>query len=116
MKQLLDRISSDCLRVVVDLFNYLHPSNHASHLDILKECLVLFPNKIQAFHLKDYIVTDNQLVQVGLGEGLMNYEAIIPLIQDACPDAPLIFEGVKKEDMARSVAFIRAIQRRTHDV
>jgi sugar phosphate isomerase/epimerase len=113
MKKLLDRIASDRLRVIVDLFNYLNIDNHGTHVDLLKECLDLFSDKIQAFHLKDYVLKDHQLVQTALGDGLMNYEQIIPLIQAACPDAPLIFEGVRKEDMARSIAFIRAIQRRT---
>jgi sugar phosphate isomerase/epimerase len=116
MARLLEAIPSVHLKVIVDLYNYLYIDNHEHHVSILKECLALFGSRIHAFHLKDYRIENDQLVQVGLGDGLMRYDAILPLIEAACPDAPLIFEGVKKEDMNRSVAFIRGLQRRNGHV
>jgi sugar phosphate isomerase/epimerase len=112
MKRLLDRIPSKHLRVIVDLFNYLNPFNHLQHVDIFTSCLHLFGDRIQAFHLKDYRVEEGRLVQVGLGEGRMQYDRLIPLIEEFCPQAPLVFEGIQKEDMKRSLQFIRAFQRR----
>lgn len=112
LKRLLDEIPSVHLKVIVDLYNFLNVENHERHFDLLKECLDLFGNRIHAFHLKDYVVENGVLRQVGLGVGKMDYAKIIPAIEEACPDAPLIFEGVQKKDMERSLTTIRSLQRR----
>ena len=38
----------------------------------------------------------------------MNYDYIIPLIKSKCPNACLIFEGSKPEDMQYSFNFIKS--------
>ncbi|NLL69418.1 MAG: sugar phosphate isomerase/epimerase, partial [Acholeplasmataceae bacterium] len=66
-------------------------------------------DKIKVFHLKDYIIKDNKLVQVGLGQGLIDYPYVINLIKKHNPDAYLIFEGVKYEDMESSLKYIKSL-------
>src|SRR5690606_33265265 len=109
MYQLLHTINSPKLKVIVDLYNFLNIDNHANHLEIFKEVLELFKEKIVIFHLKDYIVENGKLKQVALGMGQMKYEEIIPLILVSNPNAYLIFEGVKREDQLKSLRFIKSL-------
>ena len=74
-----------------------------------EECLELFKDRIVIFHLKDYIVKDNKLVQVGLGQGLIDYSKIIPKIMKNNPNAYLIFEGVVGDDIKSSKEYIERL-------
>lgn len=112
LRQLLDVIGSDRLKVTIDLYNFLNIDNHVHHMDIFKQALELLKDDIVIFHLKDYIVKDETLVQVGLGKGLMKYDEIIPLMISSNPNAYLIFEGVKHEDMKDSLLFIKKLLKR----
>lgn len=107
MFQLIQVINSPKLKVIVDLYNFLNINNHENHVEIFKETLDLFSDKVVIFHLKDYIVENGKISQVGLGKGLMNYPEIIKLIYQYNKNAYLIFEGVKKDDMQSSLQFVR---------
>jgi L-ribulose-5-phosphate 3-epimerase UlaE len=60
-------------------------------------------------HLKDYIIEDNKLKQVGLGQGLMNYKEIFKLIKSFDIKPNLVFEGVTRDDLKSSIEFIKNI-------
>lgn len=106
MKRLLDELNSDDIRVIVDLYNFLNINNHEEHITIFKECINLFGPKIKIIHLKDYLVQDNQLVQVPVGKGLMDYNEIMKLIKQLPQDVYLIFEGTKETHLQESLKYI----------
>ena len=106
---LLDQIHHPRLKVIVDLFNFLHPGNVDQQLSILDECLRLFPEQILIFHLKDFVVEQGRLRQVGLGQGRMKYPEIIARIKRITPNAFLIFEGVTGNDIQPSVDYINQL-------
>jgi sugar phosphate isomerase/epimerase len=106
---LLDQINHPRLKVIVDLFNFLHPGNVDQQLAILDECLGLFPEQILIFHLKDFVVDQGRLRQVGLGQGQMKYPDVIARIKRITPNAFLIFEGVTGDDIQPSVAYINQL-------
>lgn len=110
LKQLVTDISSPNLRVIVDLFNYLYIGNYQQQREIFDTCLHLLQDKITIFHLKDFVVRDGKLVQVGLGQGLMDYEYYLPIIKKNLPDAILIMEGITGDDIASSIEFIKKIE------
>jgi sugar phosphate isomerase/epimerase len=107
VREILDRIGSPRLKVTVDLFNFLHAGNHERRMEIFEECLRLFPQEIVIFHLKDYVLANEGLTQVGLGKGLMDFPAILGRIRRVTPEACLIFEGVVGDDISESLALIR---------
>jgi len=109
LKQLVDVLDHPNLYVIIDPYNFLNMDNYTMHVDIFKEALELLKNKIKIIHLKDFIVEDNKLKQVGLGQGMMNYQEIIGLLKQYQMDVDLIFEGVKQEDMHSSMEFIKNI-------
>ena len=111
LKETLDLIDEINLFVTVDIFNYLNLDNYKNHVDIFKECLELFKDRIVILHLKDFVINDGELIQVGLGQGLMDYKRIIPIVKKELNDANLIFEGVKPEDIESSLKYIRNLLR-----
>ena len=110
LKRLVDDVESiypNQIKVIVDLYNYLNYDNHMNHYQILIQAIELLKDKIVIFHLKDYILIDGKLKQVGIGKGLMDYPKILNAILTYCPDAYLIFEGVVGTDIIESLAYIR---------
>ncbi len=106
LRQFLDEIASPNLKVTIDLFNFLSIDNYQNRMAIFENSLKLLKSDIVIFHLKDFIVKNNKLVQVGLGQGLMDYETIIRRIKQEQPNAFLIFEGVTGKDIKTSYALI----------
>lgn len=99
---------NDLKYVIVDIFNFLNIDNYKDHTKIFDEAIKLYKDKIVIFHIKDFIINENEFIQVGIGEGLMNYTYIIPKIKKYCPDAYLILEGVKKDKIETSIRYLRS--------
>jgi len=110
--KILKTIDSKNLKVTLDLFNFLNFENYQNHLDILLESISLFGDDIKIFHLKDFIIKDQMLIQVALGDGLMNYEEIIKIIKLNNPSAYLIFEGVTGDSISKSYQYIKSLLER----
>lgn len=108
LKRLVDTIDNGCVYYIVDIYNYLSIDNYMNHTKIFDECLELFKDKIVIFHIKDFVVEDGALKQCCIGKGMMNYDYIMPLIKKNCPNAYLIFEGSKPEDMEFSYKFVKS--------
>jgi sugar phosphate isomerase/epimerase len=78
-------------------------------MGILEDCFKYLRDDIVIFHLKDFVVEDDKLKQVGLGQGLMDYPTIIKRIKQEAPEAYLIFEGVTGEDILTSIEYIKRL-------
>lgn len=109
MYEALKKIDSERIRVIVDLFNFLTIKNYKKRYEILDECFKLFKDKIVIFHLKDFIIEDNKLVQVPLGKGLMDYNLIINKIKKNIDNPILIFENIKNENIKLCFNYISNI-------
>lgn len=110
--QMLEMINLPNVFVIIDLFNYLHLGNYHEMKEIFERSLELFKDKIIIFHLKDFIVQDDKLIQVGLGNGLMDYDYLIRRIKETNPNAYLIFEGVIGDDIKTSYNLIQTLLRK----
>lgn len=110
LKRLADEIDpgQENFRFIVDIYNYLYIGNHEQREAIFDKCLELFRGKILGFHMKDYIVNEEtkELEIAPLGKGIMGWDKFLPRIVKECPDAMLIFEGVK--DVPGSLAFVKS--------
>ncbi|MCF7931447.1 MAG: sugar phosphate isomerase/epimerase [Acholeplasmataceae bacterium] len=112
IKSMVDQINSPRLKVIIDLYNFLHIDNYQDRENIFQQALDLLNDDIVIFHLKDFIVEDHKLKQVGLGQGLMNFESMISKIKQTNPDAYLIFEGVTGQDIESSFNLIKNLLER----
>lgn len=109
LKRLADEIDpgQKNFRFIVDIYNYLYIENHEQRKQIFEDCLNLFKGKICGFHMKDYVVNGGELEIAPLGQGIMGWKEFLPVIQKECPDALLIFEGVK--EVPDSLKFVKSL-------
>ena len=109
LREVVDRIDRPNVGVIFDLYNYLDISNYRDAYSILKRGHELFGSGIIVYHLKDFTVADGKLVQCAVGDGILDYGAILGEIYGVNHDATLVFEGTCDQDIARSVDFIRGL-------
>lgn len=96
MDRLVKALDNGNVRVTVDIYNYLYEKNYEQRFDILDECLDRFGDKIAVFHIKDFNINpDGTLREVGIKDGIMGWDKMLPKIQKAVPNALLVFEGMK---------------------
>ena len=109
LKRLADEIDpgQESFRFILDIYNYLHIGNYERRGEIFETAMRLFKGKICGFHLKDFVVSGEELAFAPLGQGIMGWKDFLPRIKAECPDAYLIFEGVK--DVPASLSFVRGI-------
>ena len=103
----VNRIGRDNVRIIFDLYNYLDISNVDEAYDILDRGLLLFGDRILLFHIKDFVIGDNKLVQCGVGRGVLDYDKILKKIYEHNPDAILVLEGTTGDDIGYAVSFLR---------
>lgn len=111
LKRLVDELNSSNVFVTIDLYNLLDASNFDKRDEIFLDAMKTFNSKIKIIHLKDGDVIDNKLVQLAPGKGKFNYPYMLELISKYCPDATLVFEGVKVEDLSFSKEYLKNIEK-----
>lgn len=109
LKRLVDEIDNGHVFYTVDIYNYLAYSNYQNYKAIFDDCLELFKGKIVIFHLKNFIIEDESLKQCAIGKGIIDYKWLLNRIKATNPNAYLIFEGSKPEDMRESYEFVKSI-------
>ena len=107
MERLVKVLDNGNIRVTVDIYNYLYEKNYEQRFDILDECLDRFGDKIAVFHIKDFNVNpDGTLREVGIKDGIMGWDKMLPKIKKAVPNALLVFEGMK--DLENSLEIFKS--------
>jgi L-ribulose-5-phosphate 3-epimerase len=109
LRRLVDELNSPAVDVTVDLYNYLNEQNFYKRDEIFDEALSLFKDKVKIIHLKDAKLVDGKLIQLAPGKGDFHYPYMLSEILKYCPEATLVFEGVKDSDIATSKAFIESL-------
>lgn len=111
--RLYNEINNGNLFITVDIFNYLHPGDFSKEFQhvLVDDSLKLFGDNIKVYHLKDFIYDEanKKLIQVGLGEGLMDLEYIVKSAMKHTPNAVLVFEGCPKDKIESSIKYIKSI-------
>ena len=111
LKKAIDAINLDNVNVIFDLFNYMDETNKHQYLDILKEGIETFGDKILLFHMKDCVFgEDDKAPQfVPYGEGEMNIKEILKLIKVHNKDAILTLEDTTGDYIRSGSKLIREI-------
>ena len=81
VKRLIDRVNSDYLGIILDPTNLIDSENYLEQVEMVKEAFQMFGDKICAFHLKDFIIKDKQVLPVNVFEGQMEVKEVLKLLQ-----------------------------------
>lgn len=105
--RLLSELNSENVFATVDLFNLLYEGNFDKRNEIFEGALRTLGEKVKIIHIKDGDVIDGKLVQLAPGEGKFDYPFMLRCVKKYCPDATLVFEGVKKDKISSSMELLR---------
>jgi sugar phosphate isomerase/epimerase len=105
-RRILDELGRpELLKVVIDPAN-LFPGGGLERQDqVLEEAFALLGGDVVLAHAKD-VTADGAIVPAG--QGALDYAAYIALLRAAAPDVPLVLHGLGEDEVAASVARVRA--------
>ena len=107
VEQLLAAVKSDYLGIILDPTNLIRSDNYHEQVKIVEAAFESFGEKIVAVHLKDFVIQEGQVVPVNLGEGQINYRAILNIIEKYRPLSYVVLEETKDNGIAMGLKLIR---------
>lgn len=96
-RRLLDDVKSDNLKVILDLANLVPPGVSAAAVqrELLERALFCFGDKICVLHIKDGVWnSENQWENRLLGEGIMDWNTLLPILRAHNDSLCALREGV----------------------
>lgn len=94
--QLLDRIDSPYLGIVLDPTAYINASNASRQLELTQRAMDLFGDRVVAMHLKDWAVTpEGRFEYCNIGEGRMDIPDVLHAVLDRRPLLTVITEATQ---------------------
>lgn len=110
-KRLVDDIDSPNLKIILDCANLMSVSNYKNQINVVKEAFELLDEHIVALHIKDFIVKDDKIKIVPVGQGWMDYKPIMYYAKYQKPHIFTSLEATPEPYLAESIALIRDIYR-----
>lgn len=96
MRRLLDAIPSQNLQVIYDPVNYLTVSNYKNQEEVIDEAFDLFGDRMVILHAKDFVIENDSIKGVPVGNGLLNYEYIFSRLNEKKPYINILLEETKE--------------------
>lgn len=109
MHQLVQRIDSDYLGVILDATNLITVDNYTEQTKILQQAFDLFGEKIVAIHLKDFVVEDGKIIPTAVDEGLMDVKGMLDIIGRNKPLINIVLEETKDEKITQAKKLIDSL-------
>lgn len=106
-RRLMDEIGSPHLKVTFDPANIFHAGDLPRMTEVLEEAFELVGDDIQLAHAKD-LDRDGDAGHKAAGEGLLDYDLYMRLLQKHRFSGPLLLHGLTREQVPGCVAFLRA--------
>ncbi|OJH20171.1 AP endonuclease [Bacillus obstructivus] len=107
MKRLLNCVDSNNLQVIFDPVNLLFPNTFDQQEEIFEEAIELFGDRIAIVHAKDFIIKNDRIETVPVGQGLLNYDVVMKLIKRTKPFIHFLMEATKEPHIDDSIAFLQ---------
>ena len=107
MKKALDILNSDRLKVIFDPVNFLTINNYQNQREIITQAFKLFGDKIERIHLKDFIIEDNQMKVVPIGQGEFDIKFFIDELKKYKDDIEILLENSTVNTAKECIAFVK---------
>jgi len=106
MKKLLDTVDSNNLQVIFDPANYLTIDNYLYQEEIFHEAVELFGERMVIMHAKDFVIDNNWIKIVPVGQGLLDYDTLFRLLKQKKPYMNVLLEETKEPFLDASVSYL----------
>ncbi|MFB9770044.1 sugar phosphate isomerase/epimerase family protein [Lactiplantibacillus modestisalitolerans] len=107
-KQLLAAIPSPNLQIVLDPGSLVMEAND-DPVEILKQGIAEFGDRIYAFHLKDFVYKQDHIEITPIGEGSADIEAMLRVINAQQPSAYAIADELSSTDIEQSLTHLQTM-------
>lgn len=112
LKRMLDEVRSSHIGVVIDPGNLLTADNFGKQDEVIEEAFVLLGDRVIAGHAKDRFLSEDAKLLVGTaGTGQMNYKLYAQLIEQYCPNIPLIMEEASEGQIVQTKQFLENLNK-----
>ncbi|SCP98243.1 sugar phosphate isomerase/epimerase family protein [Anaerobium acetethylicum] len=108
-REVLDRIQSPNLQIILDPVNLLDVSNYQDRESIIAEAVALLGDAAAVIHIKDFVVENGQLKSLAAGSGMMNYERILSFVKKEKPFVHVTLEDTVPENAVRARELIQSV-------
>ena len=108
-RRVLDEIDSPNLRIILDPVNLLEIYNYEKQDEIIDEAIELLGKDVAVLHVKDFVIKDDKLVSVPVGQGQCHWERIIPYMKKEKPFMHATLEDTKPEHAVEALNHIKNI-------
>lgn len=108
-RKVLDTIASPNLQIIFDPVNLLDICNYMDRDAIIAEAIEILGDDIAMVHIKDFVVSEGQLVSVAAGTGEMDYTQIIRFIRERKPYIHVTLENTVPENAVQSRQYIQGL-------
>ena len=109
VRELLDRIQSPNLKIILDVTNFLRADTYLLQRDIIDESFALFGSELVAIHLKDFVVEDGQVKPVAIGTGQMDFAYLLEKVKQTKPYLYLMMEETKETDVPAALQYLEKL-------
>jgi len=106
MQRMLEDIDSRNLQVILDPVNLLHMGNYDRVKEIIEESFERYGERIILLHAKDFIIEDNKIKTVPLGQGMMDFTHMMRIAGQYKPGIPIIIEDLQGDDLVESHQYL----------
>jgi L-ribulose-5-phosphate 3-epimerase len=115
MRTVLDTIGSNHLQVVLDPVNLLTADNYQGQDRLMKEAFDLYSDRIVVIHAKDFIIEDRTFKAVRAGQGCLNYELLLGMIQQRKPYVSVLLEEAGEDTVEECLRFLHNAASAAHE-
>ncbi|MEJ7677553.1 MAG: TIM barrel protein [Segetibacter sp.] len=100
-------MKSDNLKVVMDAANLFQINNVQQMQETMDKSFYLLGNDIVIAHAKDIKISNEDLEVVAAGDGILNYDTYLRLLQKYHFKGALILHGLDEQQVETSVDFLK---------
>ncbi len=91
----------------MDAANLFHMNNVQRMQETMDKAFELLGDELIIAHAKDIKMKDGELKVVAAGEGILDYDIYLKLLNDYGFDGALILHGLEEEQVDKSVHFLK---------
>lgn len=107
-RTVLDTIGSPNLRIILDPVNLIDESNVGDYRAVIRNAIDILGNDVEVIHVKDFNITDGQVVSCAVGEGIMDYTDLIEFIERDKPYIQCTLEETQPHNAVEARKFFES--------
>lgn len=99
LNRMNEEINDSRIVYIFDLYNLLNSRPYEDYKVVLDKFLEKASSNTKIVHLKDFMIVNNEVEQVKIGAGIVDFEYLIKKVKDNIEEPLFVLEGTLEEDL-----------------